>query len=69
MEALPKPDVILTHESDLDGLIAARDLGATRCGTSATAQILAEYRRRKSLDNMGLNHSHSSAADAVDGNY
>ena len=22
MEALPKPDVILTHESDLDGLLA-----------------------------------------------
>ncbi len=31
---------------NLDALIAARDLGATRCGTSATAQILDEYRRR-----------------------
>lgn len=31
---------------DLDGLIAVRDLGATRCGTSATVQILDEYRRR-----------------------
>lgn len=32
---------------DLEALIAARDLGATRCGTSATAQILDEYQRRK----------------------
>jgi deoxyribose-phosphate aldolase len=31
---------------DLAGLIAVRDLGATRCGTSATVQILNEYRRR-----------------------
>ncbi len=32
---------------DLDALIAVRDLGATRCGTSATEQILDEYRRRE----------------------
>lgn len=32
---------------DLDTLIAVRDLGATRCGTSATEQILEEYRRRE----------------------
>jgi deoxyribose-phosphate aldolase len=31
---------------DLDALIAVRDLGCTRCGTSATQQILDEYRRR-----------------------
>ena len=31
---------------DLDGLIRVRDLGATRCGASATAAILEEYRRR-----------------------
>ena len=31
---------------DLDGLIRVRDLGATRCGASATAAILDEYRRR-----------------------
>lgn len=31
---------------DLDGLIKVRDLGATRCGASATAAILDEYRRR-----------------------
>jgi deoxyribose-phosphate aldolase len=33
---------------NLDGLILARDLGATRCGTSATAALLDEYRRRES---------------------
>jgi deoxyribose-phosphate aldolase len=32
---------------NLDDLIQARDLGATRCGTSATAAILREYRRRE----------------------
>jgi deoxyribose-phosphate aldolase len=31
---------------DLDALVAVRDLGCTRCGTSSTQQILDEYRRR-----------------------
>lgn len=31
---------------DLEGLIRVRDLGATRCGASATAAILDDYRRR-----------------------
>lgn len=31
---------------DLDGLIRVRDLGATRCGATATAAILEEYKRR-----------------------
>jgi deoxyribose-phosphate aldolase len=31
---------------DLDGLILVRDLGATRCGASATAAMLDEYRKR-----------------------
>src|SRR6185369_8178168 len=31
---------------DLDGLIRVRELGATRCGASATAAILDEYRKR-----------------------
>jgi deoxyribose-phosphate aldolase len=31
---------------DLDGLILVRDLGATRCGASATAAILDEYHKR-----------------------
>ena len=32
---------------DLDGLIKVRDLGATRCGATATAAMLDEYRRRQ----------------------
>lgn len=32
---------------DLDGLIRVRDLGCTRLGTSATAAILDEYKRRE----------------------
>ena len=35
---------------DLDGLIKVRDLGATRCGASATAAILDEYRRREAVE-------------------
>lgn len=31
---------------DLDGLIRVRELGATRCGATATAAMLEEYRRR-----------------------
>ncbi len=31
---------------DLDGLIQVRDLGASRCGATATASMLDEYRRR-----------------------
>jgi deoxyribose-phosphate aldolase len=31
---------------DLDGLIKVRDLGATRCGATATAAMLDEYKRR-----------------------
>ena len=32
---------------DLDSLMMVRDLGASRCGASATAAILDEYRRRE----------------------
>jgi len=32
---------------DLDSLMRVRDLGASRCGASATAAILDEYRRRE----------------------
>ena len=32
---------------DLDGLIRVRDLGATRCGASATAAMLDDYRKRE----------------------
>ena len=32
---------------DLDTLLAVRELGVTRCGTSATQEILEEFRRRE----------------------
>jgi len=35
---------------DLDGLIRVRDLGATRCGATATAAMLDEYRRRAAAE-------------------
>ena len=35
---------------DLDGLIKVRDLGATRCGATATAAMLDEYRRREAAE-------------------
>lgn len=48
---------------DLDGLIAARDLGATRCGASATAQLLDEYRRREAAGPADI-HRPAPAGDA-----
>jgi deoxyribose-phosphate aldolase len=38
---------------DLDALIRVRDLGASRCGASATAAILDEYRRREAAEKSG----------------
>lgn len=35
---------------DLDALIRVRDLGASRCGATATAAILDEYRRREASE-------------------
>jgi len=32
---------------DLDGLIKVRDLGGSRCGATATAAMLDEFRRRE----------------------
>jgi deoxyribose-phosphate aldolase len=40
---------------DLDGLIRVRDLGATRCGATATAAMLEEYRRREAREQAGQN--------------
>lgn len=47
---------------DLNALIAVRDLGATRCGVTATAQLLDEYRRREAAETSG---SASASADPV----
>jgi deoxyribose-phosphate aldolase len=38
---------------DLDGLIKVRDLGASRCGATATAAMLEEYRRREAAEEAG----------------
>lgn len=38
---------------DLDGLIKVRDLGGSRCGATATAAMLDEYRRRESAEHLG----------------
>ena len=35
---------------DLDGLIKVRELGASRCGATATAAMLEEYRRRETAE-------------------
>jgi deoxyribose-phosphate aldolase len=38
---------------DLDGLIRVRDLGASRCGATATAAMLDDYRRREASECAG----------------
>lgn len=38
---------------DLDGLIQVRDLGASRCGATATAAMLDDYRRREAAERAG----------------
>ena len=38
---------------DLAGLIRVRELGATRCGASATVAMLDDYRRRAALEQAG----------------
>lgn len=38
---------------DLDGLIRVRDLGCSRCGATATAAMLDEYRRREAAETAG----------------
>lgn len=54
---------------NLDALIAVRDLGATRCGTSATAQILDEYERRKVITNDEGTGSLSASDSESQSNY
>jgi deoxyribose-phosphate aldolase len=38
---------------DLDGLVRVRDLGATRCGATATAAMMDEYRQREAAEAAG----------------
>jgi len=52
---------------DLDGLIKVRDLGASRCGATATAAMLDEYRRRESAEKTGQKLDAKSPAIGVGG--
>ena len=50
---------------DLDGLILVRDLGGTRCGATATAAMLDEYKRRVEAEKAGTtSHATSPALGA-----
>jgi deoxyribose-phosphate aldolase len=53
----------------LDDLLVMRDLGATRCGTSATAQILDEFRQRASGETRSNDPSVGVTASASAGSY
>jgi len=46
---------------DLDALIHVRELGATRCGATATAVILDEYRRRLAMESTGTETNASTS--------
>jgi deoxyribose-phosphate aldolase len=50
---------------DLDGLMRVRELGASRCGATATAAMLDEYRRRERSDA----HSPSGSGKIGSGGY
>lgn len=52
---------------DLDGLIRVKDLGATRCGASATAAILDEYRKRAKAEGAGQESTARPAKIGVGG--
>jgi deoxyribose-phosphate aldolase len=47
---------------DLDGLIRVRELGGTRCGATATAAMLDEYKRRAAAEAAGAPASTSKAS-------
>jgi len=47
---------------DLDGLIKVRDLGASRCGATATAAMLDEYRRREAAEKAGATSTSQSGS-------
>ena len=55
---------------DLDGLIKVRDLGGSRCGATATAVMLDEYRKREAAEKAGTTSTpHGSAAKLGQGGY
>ena len=54
---------------DLDGLIRVRDLGVSRCGATATAAMLDEYRRRENAPTTGPTTTPASAGNLGTGGY
>ncbi|MGA9407245.1 MAG: deoxyribose-phosphate aldolase [Bacteroidota bacterium] len=52
---------------DLDGLIRVRELGATRCGATATVQMLEEYRKRAEAEKQGNTYSETKGAIGTGG--
>jgi deoxyribose-phosphate aldolase len=46
---------------DLDGLMKVRDLGGSRCGATATAPMLDEYRRREAAEKADMASSTSQS--------
>ena len=52
---------------DLDGLIRVRDLGATRCGATATAAMMEDYRRREAAERAGVQAAASGATIGAGG--
>jgi deoxyribose-phosphate aldolase len=52
---------------DLDGLIKVRDLGGSRCGATATAAMLDEYRRREAAEKAGGKVENRTAAIGAGG--
>jgi deoxyribose-phosphate aldolase len=52
---------------DLDGLIRVRDLGGSRCGATATAAMLDEYRRREAAEKAGEHVATKTAAIGAGG--
>ena len=54
---------------DLDGLIRVRDLGGSRCGATATAAMMDEYRRRAAAEQSGTPTPAAAAGAICSGGY
>lgn len=52
---------------DLDGLMKVRDLGCSRCGATATAAMLDDYRRREAAEKAGQATTAASGAIGAGG--
>jgi deoxyribose-phosphate aldolase len=54
---------------DLDALMRTRELGCTRCGATATAAMLEEYRRREAAEKAGKSTAPAKPATLGSGGY